>query len=91
MSAELAEATCEFVVADSIAPLLECVPFAGVTPAIPRTFVKLTRDVAFSPDAQDRTIATLQPIDVLEIDAGHMVMLSNPRAITRILLNFVWY
>ncbi|MEX3898641.1 alpha/beta fold hydrolase [Paraburkholderia sp. BR10954] len=89
MPAELADATCELVVADSIAPLLECVPFAGVTPAIPRTFVKLTRDVAFTPDAQDRTIATLQPIDILEIDAGHMAMLSNPTAIARILLQFI--
>ncbi|SEJ88905.1 alpha/beta fold hydrolase [Paraburkholderia diazotrophica] len=89
MSTELADATCELVVADSIAPLLEPVPFAGVTPAISRTFIKLARDVSFSPDAQDRTIATLQAIDVVEIDAGHMVMLSNPEAIARVLLTLI--
>lgn len=70
---------------EAIRVVLEKVTRAGLPSAIPRTYVKLTRDKALSPRRQDRMIANLGGADVVTIDAGHDAMISRPRELAAIL------
>jgi pimeloyl-ACP methyl ester carboxylesterase len=68
----------------------ENVTRAGIPPELPKTFVKLWRDQSLPPDNQDQLIANLRAspggaVDVVEIDAGHMVMISRPDALAAML------
>jgi pimeloyl-ACP methyl ester carboxylesterase len=62
----------------------------GIPPALPKTYVRLLRDQALRPEVQDAQIASLRaspggPVNVLEIDAGHDVMVSAPGALASVL------
>lgn len=50
-----------------------------------RVWVKLTRDVIVPPEKQDRFIGHLGGAEVIELDAGHMAMISRPLDLARIL------
>jgi pimeloyl-ACP methyl ester carboxylesterase len=68
----------------------ENVSRAGIPPELPKTFVKLGRDRSLPPGNQDQLVANLRaspggPVDVVEIDAGHMVMISRPDALAAVL------
>jgi pimeloyl-ACP methyl ester carboxylesterase len=68
----------------------EQVSRAGIPPELPKTFVKLGRDQSLPPDNQDQLIENLRgspggPVEVVEIDAGHMVMISRPDALAAVL------
>jgi pimeloyl-ACP methyl ester carboxylesterase len=64
----------------------EPVTLAGLRRAVPRTYVKLLRDQALSLAQQERSIASAGPgCDVIELDAGHNAMISQPRALAAIL------
>ena len=59
--------------------LLDPVPDQGVHPDLPVTWVRLGRDWGIPPVLQDRMRANLgRPCEVVELDAPHMVMLSDP-------------
>jgi hypothetical protein len=45
---------------------------------VPRTYIKLLRDRTIRPAQQDRMIANLGDAHVLQLDAGHDAMLSQP-------------
>jgi pimeloyl-ACP methyl ester carboxylesterase len=49
--------------------------------SIPRTYVRLLQDESVSLDAQDRMIANLEPCAVVDLDVGHMAMISAPTAL----------
>jgi pimeloyl-ACP methyl ester carboxylesterase len=65
--------------------LTEPVTRAGTPSAMPTTFVRLARDNALPPATQDGCIARLRHevdvVGVIEIDAGHDVMISAPAAL----------
>ncbi len=65
--------------------LSEATDLAGLRHPIPRSYVRLLRDQSLSPELQDRCIAALGTVDVLEIDSGHNVMVSNPQALAQLL------
>jgi pimeloyl-ACP methyl ester carboxylesterase len=55
----------------------------GIPPELPKTYIRLSRDHALTPDAQARSIAALEAVpggtvDVIEIDSAHNVMISHP-------------
>ncbi|MDQ1520197.1 MAG: hypothetical protein QOI55_1270 [Actinomycetota bacterium] len=61
----------------------ERVSRAGIPPDLPKTFVKLSRDQSLPPPLQDRLIGNLEAspggrVDVVELNAGHDVMISRP-------------
>jgi pimeloyl-ACP methyl ester carboxylesterase len=58
---------------------------AGLPAEIPRVWVRLARDLIVAPEKQDRFAANLGGCDVVEIDAGHMVMISRPRELAEVL------
>jgi hypothetical protein len=56
------------------------------TPEIPTTYIRLTRDRAMTRRLVDRQIAAYGlPLDVVELDAGHDVMVSHPRELGALL------
>ena len=62
----------------------------GIPPTLPKTYVKLARDQALTPEDQDRQIESLRAspggeLRVVELDTGHMVMISAPEALASVL------
>jgi hypothetical protein len=55
----------------------------GIPPDLPKTYIRLSRDHALTLSAQEASIAALEavpggPVDVVEIDSAHNVMISHP-------------
>jgi pimeloyl-ACP methyl ester carboxylesterase len=59
---------------------LGCSPtsWAGVPPAIPRTYIRPLRDRLYPPDAQDRLAVAMRADEVISLDGGHNVARSSP-------------
>ena len=71
-------------------PFTEAVTRAGIPAELPKTYVRLLRDQALSPADQDAQIANLRAVPggriaVVELDTGHDVMVSDPRALAAVL------
>jgi pimeloyl-ACP methyl ester carboxylesterase len=70
--------------------MVEPVQRAGIPPELPKTYVRLGDDHALVPRAQDASIAALRSVPggvvkVVELDAGHMVMISRPADLAAII------
>jgi pimeloyl-ACP methyl ester carboxylesterase len=70
--------------------ITEPVTRAGLSPDIPKTYVRLSRDQALAPAQQDEYIANLEAspggaVTVTELDAGHNAMIGHPRELAEIL------
>jgi pimeloyl-ACP methyl ester carboxylesterase len=66
--------------------MTEPVSRAGLPDDLPRTYVRLARDRALTPSAQDASIAALGgAVDVVELDTGHMIMISRPDLLASVL------
>jgi pimeloyl-ACP methyl ester carboxylesterase len=62
----------------------------AIPSTLPKTYVRLLRDQSLTPDTQDEQISALRAspggaVDVVELDAGHDVMISAPAALARAL------
>jgi pimeloyl-ACP methyl ester carboxylesterase len=79
-----AESVLDRVVDDSAALLRETVDLSGYSRPIPRTYVHLTLDQCYVEELQQQSIALLQP-DVIDLDTGHMAMISAPEKLAGIL------
>ena len=66
-------------------PGLYLAPTGAQPPRASATFIKLLRDQSVPPPQQDSMIKRLNNPRVREIEAGHLVMLSAPAAIAKIL------
>ena len=69
---------------DSAALLSEPVDLGGYRRQIPLTYVHLTRDQVYVEELQQRSIALLGA-DVIDLDTGHMAMISAPERLAAIL------
>jgi pimeloyl-ACP methyl ester carboxylesterase len=58
---------------------------SGLAHPIPRTWIRLTQDHAGTVDMQDGFIANLGGAEVIDLDCGHMAMISQPAALAGIL------
>jgi pimeloyl-ACP methyl ester carboxylesterase len=70
--------------------LAEPVSRAGIPRDTPKTFVKLLDDQSLAPEQQDTLIQNLRDcpggdVDVITINAGHMVMISRPKELADVL------
>jgi pimeloyl-ACP methyl ester carboxylesterase len=75
---------------EAIGVLGEPVSRKGIPADLPKTYVKLLRDQSLPPALQDELIANLEQspgghVDVVELDTGHDVMVSNPAALAPVL------
>lgn len=57
----------------------------GRPPAVPSTYVRLSRDKSLAPALQSKMVAHLDSPHQVEVDAGHLVMLSQPTELAAIL------
>jgi len=73
------------MVPEASSVLLEPNDLSSLPKEIPRTWVRLLRDVAAPIETQNDYIKNLGGADVFDIDCGHMAMLSNPAALAAII------
>lgn len=85
---EQSEWTLDQLVDDSAALLNEPVDLSGLSVDVPRTYIRLTNDVCYPPDLQERS-AALVGGDVLFLDSGHMAMVSVPDQLAKLLNDVV--
>jgi pimeloyl-ACP methyl ester carboxylesterase len=71
--------TLEVVVPEAYWPTREPVDLAGLARPVPRTWVRLLRDRTFEPTAQLAMARRTGCDEVVDIDSGHMAMISHPR------------
>ena len=76
-------------VPDSLRFFREPVSWRGVARTLPRTYVRLLLDRALVIATQDHMIANLRTtgdvVEVVDLEAGHCPMISNPRGVAAIL------
>ena len=71
---------------ESVGVMNEPARTAGLRARVPRSYVKLLRDQAVALEHQDASIRNAGPgCDVIELDAGHNAMISQPAALAAIL------
>ncbi len=91
---DMDEAQTAFVLAhcgaEAPAAFVDPVRRAELPATLPKTYVRLRRDQALTPADQDDQIANLRaspggPLDLVDLDAGHDVMISAPTLLTPVL------
>jgi pimeloyl-ACP methyl ester carboxylesterase len=85
MNERLTKYTLSLMVPEAPNVLAEQVSHAGLRVGVPTAWVKLLRDVVVAPDKQDGSIATVAAADIVELDAGHMAMISQPAELAALL------
>lgn len=73
---------------EAVGLFFQPVPLEGLKTMPKVSYVKTLRDRALTPDYQDHSISRLRshaPCDVHEVDAGHMVMISDPGLLAAVL------
>lgn len=77
--------TLDRLVPEAVGVVHETVALEGVRERVPRTWVRLTRDLIVPPARQDRYAATVGDCHVVDLDAGHMAMISRPVELAAVL------
>ena len=80
------DATLGRMVPEALHLVLAPVSLAGLDNEIPRVWIRTERDLIVPPDRQDH-FAQRTRSPVVPIDAAHMVMISQPAALGRALLD----
>ncbi len=73
------------LVPESMNIIFEPIDLDALPREIPRTYVRLLRDASLTLDAQDRMAANLGEVQIIDLDAGHMAMISQPAELAAIL------
>jgi pimeloyl-ACP methyl ester carboxylesterase len=73
------------LVAEALRLTTEPVDLAPLRDGPPRTWVRTQRDLIVPPDRQSRYAETVAPCPVVDLDAGHMAMVSRPAELAAIL------
>jgi pimeloyl-ACP methyl ester carboxylesterase len=58
-------------------------------PDVPKLYIKLTNDAAFGIQIQDKMIENLMPQIIIELNTGHLPMISKPNDLAKIINEFV--
>jgi pimeloyl-ACP methyl ester carboxylesterase len=77
--------TLERLVPEALQVISEPTDLSGLRTPVPRTYVRLLRDASLTPAAQDRMAANLVNADAIDLDSGHMAMISHPAELASIL------
>jgi pimeloyl-ACP methyl ester carboxylesterase len=88
MDEEQARFVLDGLVPEATRPPFEPSRLAGLANGIPMTYVRLLRDAVVPLGTQDAYIAAIRgvaPVSVVELDAGHDAMVSQPEALAAIL------
>lgn len=85
MTDEQRRFTLDHMLPEAMNPISEPISLAGLRGGIPCTYIKLLRDAIITPERQDRIIEKIGDAEVVEIDAGHMAMISAPQKLAEAL------
>jgi len=88
MDDEQTALTMRLMVPDNPRLSREPMDLTGLQHGTPQTWIKLTRDIIIPPLKQDEFMTNLGPagsVNVIEVEAGHMAMISAPRELARAL------
>jgi len=85
MDAEQRALTLARLVPESMAVISEPVDLGGIRTPVPRTYVRLLQDASLGLASQDRMAANLGDVQIVDVDAGHMAMISRPVELARVL------
>ena len=85
LSGEQTEWMLARMVPEASSVLLEPNDLSSLPKDLPRTWVRLLRDVAAPTETQNEYIRNLGGADVVDIDCGHMAMFSDPAALAAII------
>jgi pimeloyl-ACP methyl ester carboxylesterase len=85
LDADILRSVLERVGPDSRLLFTDRASRAGLPDDLPRTYIRLTRDLAVPWELQEQMIELLPGLRTAEIDAGHNVMLSQPEALAAML------
>jgi pimeloyl-ACP methyl ester carboxylesterase len=77
--------TLAHLVPESLHVISEPADLDGLRQDIPRTYIRLLRDASLTLESQDRMIANLGDVQIVDLDAGHMAMISRPTELAAIL------
>lgn len=80
--------TLERLSPEATGVLAEPVDLAGLTHPIPRTYIRLLQDSCIELAAQDAMINNLGGSATIDLDAGHMAMVTHPIQLANILNSF---
>lgn len=61
------------------------VDISGLVPTVPRTWIRTLRDIVVAADKQLRFVANVGDCPVVDIDPGHMCMVSRPAELSTLL------
>jgi pimeloyl-ACP methyl ester carboxylesterase len=70
---------------ESLGVLSEPSDLTGLRQPIPRTYIRLLRDASISLEIQNQMIRNLGQVEVIDLDAGHMAMISRPTDLANII------
>ncbi len=73
------------LVPEAMGVISEPADLSGLREPVPRTYLRLLQDASVTPDAQDQMAANLGNAEIVDLDAGHMAMISRPAELARIL------
>ncbi|HWE65707.1 MAG TPA: alpha/beta fold hydrolase [Acidimicrobiales bacterium] len=85
MGEDQVASTLSRMVPESVGVLSEPSDLTGLRQPIPRTYIRLLRDASISLEAQDRMIENLGQVDVVDLNAGHMAMISSPGDLAQVI------
>lgn len=78
----------ERMVPEAVGLTTEPVDLSGLRSAVPRTWVRTTQDAIQPPELQQRFASNVGECWIIDLDAGHMCMISQPKALAGILHGF---
>lgn len=85
MDQEQTDFVLSHLVAEAWQPMRTPSRLAGLRQGLPATYIKLLQDQSVPPELQDKMIANIGAPQVIEMDAGHNVMVSEPEALAHVL------
>ena len=75
----------DVMVPESSSVIAEVLSGTGLPPALPCTYVRLLQDASLTLETQDEMLSRLGEPQVIDLDAGHMAMITQPAALAAIL------
>jgi pimeloyl-ACP methyl ester carboxylesterase len=85
MDADQVASTLRRMGPESLTVLSDPSDLYGLRQPIPRTYVRLLRDASIELEIQNQMIEHLAPTEVVDLDAGHMAMISRPKDLADII------
>ncbi|MCH2173765.1 alpha/beta fold hydrolase [Myxococcota bacterium] len=84
MNEALARETLAQMIPEAMEPITAVISTEGIED-VPRTYIKLAEDTIVTPEMQEQMIRNLGHADAIELQAGHMAMISQPEALAAVL------